>query len=230
MKYQTVLFDLDGTLLNTLDDLNLSMQHTLEKFGLPRCTYEQTRARAGNGIKRLVELSLPAGAAPELFQRVHDEFVAYYSLHANDHTKPYEGVPELLKRLRAKDCRLAVVSNKNHEPVCNLVHQHFGDAFDAVLGVQEGIARKPERAMVDEALRRMGEGAVADAACGRAAYIGDSEVDVLTAANSELPCIVVTWGFRDYEQLVETGATCIVDTADGLYAAIASADYQNFEN
>lgn len=220
MSYKTILFDLDGTLLNTLDDLNLSMQHVLAKFGLPSCTYEQTRARAGNGIKKLVELSLPIDVDSELFQRVHDEFAAYYASHANDHTKPYIGIPELLEQLRKEGCRLAVVSNKNHEPVCELVHQHFGDAFDAVMGVQKGIARKPARDMVDATICRMGKEAVADAACGCAVYVGDSEVDVLTAANSELPCITVTWGFRGVDELREAGANCIVNSADELYGAI----------
>lgn len=224
MGYSTVLFDLDGTLLDTLEDLNLSMQHTLAKFDLPVCTYEQTRMRVGNGIVRLVESSLPEGYDQELFERVHAEFVSYYAMHANDHTKPYAGVPELLESLRTDDCKLAVVSNKNHEPVCELVRQHFGDAFDVVMGVQEGIARKPARDMIDETLRRMGKDAVADAACGQAVYVGDSEVDLQTAANSGLPCLSVTWGFRTVGELCAVGASSTVDTVNELYGVISSLD------
>lgn len=225
MKYQAALFDLDGTLLDTLEDLNLSMQHTLEKFGLPTCTYEQTRQRVGNGIVRLVERSLPEGYSQELFDAVYQEFVSYYALHADDHTKPYPGVLDLLARLRESGCKIAVVSNKNHAPVCALVKKHFGDAFDVVLGVQGSIARKPAPDMVYAALAQLAlseEGSSESdrlAAKGnelRAIYIGDSEVDIATAKNAGLPCVSVTWGFRTTDELTAAGAEVLVDSAPEL--------------
>lgn len=220
MRYSTVIFDLDGTLLATLEDLHLAMVHTLAEFALPVCACEDTRARVGNGIKRLCELSVPGGSRYPRFEEFMLTFNAYYQQHCNDHTAPYPGVPKLLEQLQGAGCKIAVVSNKNHGPVCDLVHLHFGDIFDAVLGVQDGIARKPARDMVDAALQALGETPLVDATAVRAVYVGDSEVDLLTAANAELPCISVTWGFRTREQLLKAGATTLVDSAEELFAAL----------
>lgn len=224
MKYSIVLFDLDGTLLDTLEDLNLSMQHTLEHLGLPGCTYKQTKQRVGNGIVRLVERSVPAGSSKELTQRVYDEFVAYYALHADGHTKPYSGVMELLSILKDEGCKIAVVSNKNHEPVCNLVKRHFGDIFDVVLGVQEGLERKPKPDMVQAAMVKIYGSSCAKEQYEHAVYIGDSEVDILTAANAGLPCVSVSWGFRTHEELKRAGASCIVSAPAELLEALRTLD------
>lgn len=218
-KYTIVLFDLDGTLLNTLEDLNLSMQHVLRAHGFPICTLEQTRARAGNGIKKLVERSLPEGFTPEQFSAVHEDFVAYYGEHNNDHTQPYPGIMRVLECLHKEGYKLGVVSNKNHEPVCDLVRQHFGDLFDVVIGAQEGLERKPAPDMVELALKQLG---VKESFYNKVAYVGDSEVDILTASNVEAFCIAVTWGFRSVEQLKAVGPECIVDTPDEMWDVIAN--------
>lgn len=223
MGYETVLFDLDGTLLDTLEDLNLSMQHALGKFDLPICTLEQTRDCVGNGVDRFVELSLPKEHSAELFNKVRSEFVSYYGEHANDHTCPYPGITELLNCLRSEGHSLVVISNKGHDPVCDLIKLHFGDVFDSVVGVQEGIRRKPARDMIDFAIQQINSDASEGFVSNQMVYVGDSEVDILTASNANLPCISVSWGFRDAEYLKRAGATYVVNSVKELYEAIAKS-------
>ena len=218
--YSTAIFDLDGTLLETLEDLHLTLNHSLGTFDLGARSFAETRSFVGNGIKTLVHKAVPKGCDEALEQQVFDEFNRHYALHCNDHAHPYEGIPELIAQLREAGCPIAVVSNKSDYAVQDLVNVYFPGAFDAVLGVREGIAKKPARDMVDAALTQMGERAQADAACGRAVYIGDSEVDLATAAAAEMPCISVTWGFRDTEQLVSSGATHLVDSPAELAGAL----------
>lgn len=218
--YTTVVFDLDGTLLETLEDLHLTLNHALASQGLPGHTFEEARALVGNGIRRLCEQAVPAGSSPAVIDAVFAEFNRHYAEHCNDHTHAYAGMVELVGELRAEGRHVAVVSNKSDYAVQDLMDIYFPGAFDAVLGVREGIARKPARDMVDAAIAEMGDAARADAAAGRAVYVGDSEVDIETARNSEMPCISVSWGFRDVDQLVAAGATKIVDTPAGLGDAI----------
>lgn len=218
--YTTVVFDLDGTLLDTICDLHLALNHSLEALGLPPRTLEEATAFVGNGIHRLVERGVPAGTGADVVERVFSEFNRYYAAHCNDNTHPYPGIIELVRGLRAEGRHVAVVSNKSDYAVQELVGIYFPGAFDAVAGVREGIARKPARDMVDAALAAMGPGAQADAAAGRAAYVGDSEVDVATARNAQMPCLSVSWGFRSVAQLEEAGATRILATPDELARAI----------
>ena len=205
------IFDLDGTLLNTLEDLHLSINHTLAWAGLPTQSHADTRAYVGNGIRKLVERSAPAGTPTEVVDELLAEFDRYYAEHCDDHTAPYPGVPELLGRLREAGVRTAVVSNKTQYAVTSLVATHFPGAFGAVVGVREGVAKKPAPDMVTLALAEMGahEGALA-------VYVGDSEVDVATAANAGLPCLAVTWGFRTEAQLTAAGATQLYASAEEL--------------
>ena len=218
--YATVIFDLDGTLLDTLEDLHLTLNHSLATLGLPKRSFEETRAFVGNGIRRLVERAVPEGTGLATTNAVFDEFNRWYADHCNVTTHPYPGIVELVRALRAEGRRVAVVSNKSDYAVQSLVDVYFPGEFDAVAGVREGIAKKPARDMVDAALAKMGEAAQADAAARRAAYVGDSEVDVQTARNAEMPCISVTWGFRSVPQLREAGAMRLVGTASELGAAI----------
>ena len=218
--YQTAVYDLDGTLLNTLDDLYISMSHALESNGCPPRTEDEIRSFLGNGMKVLVRLSLPEGSAPELEEAVAASFKEHYAAHCEDHTGPYEGIPEMLERLRAAGVRLAVVSNKGDFAVQELIARQFPGAFDAVLGECEerGIRKKPAPDMVEAALERLGgsrEGLV---------YIGDSEVDLQTAANVGCPCVICSWGFRSREQLVADGASTIVDTPDELGRVLLGAE------
>lgn len=210
--YTTVVFDLDGTLLNTIEDLHLALNHSLGTLGLPPRTLEEATAFVGNGIHKLVERGVPAGTDADAVEDVFDEFNRYYAEHCNDNTQPYPGIIELVRELRGEGRRVAVVSNKSDYAVQDLMQIYFPGEFDAVLGVREGIRKKPARDMVDAAMAEMGAGAQADAAAGRAAYVGDSEVDVQTAASAEMPCVSVSWGFRNVSQLEEAGATTICAT------------------
>lgn len=208
MAYKTVVFDLDGTLLNTLTDLDLSVNRALSAHWMPARTTDEVRAFTGNGIVRLIERSVPEGTHSALRKLVFDFFKADYAVHNMDHTAPYEGVPEMVEHLRAAGVGVAVVSNKADFAVQQIVAATMPDTFDAVLGECEaaGIARKPAPEMVWCALERMGasrEGLV---------YVGDSEVDVATAANCGCPCIGCSWGFRSREELAAAGADVIVDT------------------
>ncbi|WP_321973529.1 HAD family hydrolase [Paratractidigestivibacter sp.] len=208
MPYTTVVFDLDGTLLNTAIDLTLAVNHALEAFGLPRRAEEKIISFTGNGIVRLVERSVPEGTSRELWQKVFDEFKSWYGEHALDHTLPYEGIPQMIAALREAGIKCAVVSNKADYAVQEIIASRMAGCFDAVLGECEerGIAKKPAADMVDAVLAQMGrvrEGL---------AYVGDSEVDVATAASCGCPCVACTWGFRTREELAAAGAQTIVDT------------------
>ncbi len=209
---QTVVFDLDGTLLDTTVDLALAVNHALEAFGLPRRSEADIIAFTGNGIVRLVERSVPEGTSHGLWQQVFDEFKAFYGVHALDHTEPYAGIRECVAALREAGVPCAVVSNKADFAVQEIIAARMPGCFDAVMGECEdrGIRKKPAPDMVDAALARMGRGREG------LVYVGDSEVDVATAAACACPCVACSWGFRTREELVEAGATTIVDTPDEL--------------
>lgn len=212
MKYTTAVFDLDGTLLNTSIDLALAVNHALEAFGMPTRPEKDIISFTGNGIVRLVRRSVPEGTPDDLYEQVFAEFKRYYGAHALDHTEPYDGVPALIADLRAAGLKTAVVSNKADFAVQEIIDARMPGAFDAVLGECEaaGIRKKPAPDMVDAVLERL--------AADRSGlvYIGDSEVDVATAAACGCPCVNVSWGFRTREELVAAGATTIVDTPDEL--------------
>lgn len=206
--YSTAIFDLDGTLLDSLEDLHLSTNVALAEHGLPARSLEEVRRFVGNGIRKLVERAVPAGTGAAEQEAVYEDFCAHYAAHCEDNTGPYPGILELLARLRAAGVRLAVVSNKGDFAVQELVARQFPGAFDAILGENEaaGIRKKPAPDMVEAALARMGadrDGMV---------YIGDSEVDVQTAASVGCPCISCTWGFRSVDDLLAAGATTFVNT------------------
>ena len=204
MNYQTYIFDLDGTLLDSLTDLYLSCNVALKQHGLPERSYEEVRMFVGNGVKKLMERAVPADTSTEMFNRVYEDFRAHYLLHNLDHTQPYAGIPAMLQALKANGKQLAVVSNKFYAATQALVKHFFGDTISVAIGEREQIRKKPAPDTVEEALRQLGvsrEGAV---------YVGDSDVDILTARNTHLPCISVLWGFRDKEFLLAKGATTLV--------------------
>lgn len=211
---KAVIFDLDGTLLNTLEDLRTAVNLALRAEGYPERSLEEIRLAVGNGIRKLISRSVPVGTMPETEERVFARFREEYQLHCSDTTAPYDGIPELLKRLRQDGCLLAVVSNKADFAVQKLAEQYFPDCFDAVLGETEGLARKPAPDMAEEVLRRLG------VKKSDAVYVGDSEVDIVTARNTGIDCISVTWGFRDRKVLEEYGAVCFADNTEGLYTAV----------
>lgn len=211
---KAVIFDLDGTLLNTLEDLRTAVNLALAANGYPVRTLEEIRFAVGNGIRKLIARSVPEGTLPEAEEAVFARFREEYGIHCSDTTAPYAGVPELLRRLREEGFLLAVVSNKADFAVQKLAEQYFPGCFDAVLGETEGLSRKPAPDMVEEVLRRLG------VQKEEAVYVGDSEVDVATARNARLSCISVTWGFRERAVLEEHGAVCFADNTEELYAAV----------
>lgn len=214
MAYRTAIFDLDGTLLNTLDDLHNAVNHALADQGLPKRSIAEVRAYTGNGIAHLVQQSVPEETPAELEEKVFDDFKAYYDKHKLDNTRPYSGMSEVIGDLRSAGVKCAVASNKADFAVQGIIARYFPDTFDYVTGEREGVPRKPNRAMIDAILETFGrtvDGLV---------YVGDSEVDLETARNVGCDCIICSWGFRDRDWLVKCGATTIVDTPAELEARI----------
>ena len=189
MRCDAVIFDLDGTLLNTLDDLAASTNRALDQFGLPERTLEEVRQFVGNGVERLIRRAVPAGTGEALVLDCLAWFKQDYLLHMQDQTAPYPGVTDLLKRLRDSGCKAAVVSNKFDGAVKALCREHFGDLLPVAIGERPGARKKPARDLVDLCIPLRGVPAE------RCVYVGDSDVDIHTAANAGLPCLSVTWAF-----------------------------------
>lgn len=204
---ELVIFDLDGTLLNTIGDLAASCNTVLGAHGLPQHSYEAYCRFVGNGIMRLVERALPeAMRTPEMVAAVRRDFVTYYTEHIDIHTEPYDGIPELLDRLTAQGVRLAVASNKFQTGTEKLIRRFFPEVpFEVVLGQREGVPLKPDPAVVGEILGTTGT------VRENVLYVGDSGVDMQTAAAAGIRSVGVTWGFRQRAELEEAGAWRIVD-------------------
>ncbi len=204
--YKTIIFDLDGTLLDTLDDLWNSVNFALSACGLPLRSREEVRAFVGNGIKNLMERAV-GGGSKELRERAFAEFKGYYSAHCEEYTKPYDGVIDLLEKCREEGVRTAVVSNKADFAVQRLVKRYFGELITLSVGENEegGVRKKPAP---DSLLFVMGK---LNAEPSTTVYVGDAEVDIQTAANAGVDCISVTWGFKDREFLIANGAKRLAD-------------------
>lgn len=208
MRYDTVIFDLDGTLLNTLDDLAAATNYALARMGWPARTTDEVRAFVGNGAQLLIRRAAPPRSAEEELQRCLELFKARYQAHRLDATAPYPGVTEMLEALRKKGCRLAVCSNKFDAAVKELARDFFPGVMDAAAGENEaaGIPKKPHPAMVHTIM------AALKAAPERTVYVGDADTDIDTARNAGIPCVSVTWGFRDRAFLLAHGAQTLIDT------------------
>ena len=204
MAYEIYIFDLDGTLLDTLQDLAASVNYALRQHHMPEHSIDDVRRFVGNGVRRLMERAIPEGAANPAFEAAFATFRKYYMEHSLDTTQPYDGIPELIHELKKRGCRMAVVSNKMMAATQELVH-HFFPEIEVAIGEDEaaGIRKKPAPDTVFVALKQLGEGS--------AVYVGDSDVDLATARNSGLPCISVLWGFRDRDFLLAHGATTFVE-------------------
>ena len=213
MKYNTFIFDLDGTLLDTLRDLASAVNYALRQYDMPEHDIDAVRRFVGNGVRRLMERAVPDGQANPLFEQVFAAFRQYYMEHSLDTTCPYEGISQTLLAFRQRGCRLAVVSNKMMAVTQELVH-HFFPEIEVAIGEHEaeGIRKKPAPDTVREALRQLG----VTPADSSIVYVGDSDVDIETARNSGLPCISVLWGFRDRDFLVGHGADTLVNTPGEL--------------
>ena len=204
--YDNYIFDLDGTLLDTLNDLAASTNHALRQHGMPEHTTDEVRRMVGNGVAKLIERAVPQGLDNPDYEQVLADFKTHYSVHSMDTTRPYPGIEELLHTLKQQGKRLAVVSNKFCTATEALCRHFFGDTIEVAIGESERIRKKPAPDAVIEAMRRL------DAHKDNTVYVGDSEVDVATAHNSGLPCISVTWGFRDRALLTDHGATTFADS------------------
>ncbi len=208
MKYKAVLFDMDGTLLDTLADMAAAVNHILSVHGYPLRTVEEVRAFVGNGARKLMERALPPDVTGDAFEALLEEYRQWYEAHACVKTAPYPGVPAVLAALHRAGVRCAVVSNKPDGATRELAARFFPGL--PAFGQQDGIPAKPAPDMVYHALAELGVEASA------AAYVGDSEVDVALARNAKLPLIAVSWGFRGREALEEADAALVVDDAATL--------------
>ena len=190
MAYQTILFDMDGTVLDTLEDLWASTNAVLRALGRPERTLAEIRSFVGNGAANQIRCAMPAGSSDEAVADALARYRVYYAAHCREHTRPYPGVVPMLETLAAAGRRLAVVSNKPDFAVQTLAKEIFPGCFDLAVGEQTGVRRKPAPDMTVKAMKDL------KVSKANAVYVGDSEVDLATARNSELPCIAVSWGFR----------------------------------
>lgn len=204
MRYDTYIFDLDGTLLNTINDLAASCNYALRSCGMPERTVDEVRRFVGNGVRLLMVRAIPGGDSNPRFDEAYAIFRQHYLHHSLDTTKPYDGIEELIAELNAAGKHVAVVSNKFYAATQALVRHFFGDTIKVAIGEREDIRKKPAPDTVLEALRQL------DMPAATAVYIGDSDVDIDTARNCGMPCISVLWGFRDRQFLIDHGATTLV--------------------
>jgi phosphoglycolate phosphatase len=202
---------MDGTVLNTLDDLATSVNYVLTRYGMPVHCTEDYRRYFGNGIRYALECAVPKGTEETTIDQMLPVFKEHYNSHCLDKTRPYDGIPELMKALRDRGFKLAIVSNKIDSAVKELNAKFFSAYVDVTIGEREGIRRKPAPDTVVQALKEL------KSSKHEAVYIGDSEVDLQTAANAGLPCISVLWGFREKDFLTEQGATVFANTPQEIY-------------
>ncbi len=214
---KAVIFDLDGTLLNTLDDLADSTNYALSKFGYPTRTIEEVRQFVGNGVAKLIERAIPEGKNNPNFEKCLAIFKENYAQNMYNKTAPYNGIIEMLSNLKSKGIKIAVVSNKFDLAVKELCKKYFEGFIDFAAGENEvqGIKKKPAPDTVISVLNEF------NFAPEDAVYVGDSDVDIMTAKNSKMPCISVTWGFRDEKFLLENGATILINAPSEIYNHLA---------
>ncbi len=212
MKYTTYIFDLDGTLLDTIADLAASVNHALRLYDMPEYTVNEIRSFVGNGVRMLMIRAVPGGADNPKFENILSAFKHHYMQHSLDTTRPYEGIMKTLTELKARGCRLAVVSNKMMAATQSLCQYFFPHTIEMAVGEDEaaGIRKKPAPDLVMAAIRRMG------ISLENAVYVGDSEVDIMTAKNAGIPCVSVLWGFRNHDFLMQHGAEMCISNPHEL--------------
>jgi phosphoglycolate phosphatase len=214
VKYKAVLYDMDGTVLETLADLTDAVNFTLRHFNMPERSVKEVRRFLGNGARRLITLSVPEGTDEETLERVLQFYVPYYNEHCRIKTAPYPGITALMEQLKVDGVKQAVISNKPDASTRALAADFFGDLLELAVGESAAVRRKPAPDMVLAAVRELG------LAVDDCVYVGDSEVDIATAKNAGMACISVAWGFRDEPELVASGASLIVRSTEELYEAI----------
>ena len=210
MRCKAVLFDMDGTVLDTLGDLTNAVNHTLRVFGMPERTRREAASFLGNGAAYLVSHSVPSGCSPELEAEVLAFYKPWYDAHCLIKTAPYEGILPMMHALKKQGLRLAIISNKPDRAVQELSAAFFPDLLELSVGESPSVRRKPAPDTVLTAAAQIG------LSVDQCVYVGDSEVDLLTARNAGMDCISVTWGFRDEPQLIEAGAVTLVHTPKEL--------------
>lgn len=210
MKYSTIIFDLDGTLLNTLDDLNDSLNFALTTCGYEPRTLDEVRQFVGNGVQKLVERAVPPHCTAEDIQICLATFKEHYSKNMENKTRPYDGIIKLLQSLKKNNIKIAIVSNKFDAAVKVLATKYFGDLIDVAIGESANVKKKPAPDSVFTAIKELGSD------INESIFVGDSETDVQTAKNAGLPCIGVTWGFRTRNVLINEGADYIIDTPEEI--------------
>jgi phosphoglycolate phosphatase len=211
-----VLFDLDGTLLNTLDDIADSANFALSRCGYPVHATEAYKYFVGNGVDKLIERILPEDTKnPDAASRLKEIYVRRYDAHSMDRTRPYDGIAGLLRELNGLGVRTAVISNKPDEPTKTTISHYFGDAvFDVVMGATSEFPLKPDPAIVNHVLRLLG------ASAEEAIFVGDTKMDMRTAKNARCGAVGVTWGFRPKRELLENGADRIIDSPQDLLSLL----------
>ncbi len=213
-KYDTVIFDLDGTLLNTLEDLADAVNFVMRENGYPERTIDEVRRFVGNGIRRLMEQAVPEGITGKIFEDVFESFKRYYTDHCQIKTCAYDGIMELLENLYRAGYAMAIVSNKNHGAVCELNELYFKKYVEVAIGQQEGVRKKPAPDTVLQALKELGREK------DRAIYVGDSEVDFATAKNTGMDCALVSWGFRTKEEMAAFTPTAWINHPEELLGVL----------
>ena len=209
-RYDTVIFDLDGTLLNTLEDLTDSVNYSLKLNGFPERTLNEVRSFIGNSDTRLMELAIPGGLGNSSFEKCLTDYRSHYATNLQNKTKPYENVETLLINLKENGFRLAIVSNKRDPSVKELNSRWFKPYIPVALGVSDEIPKKPDPTLLNNALNEL------QSKQEKTIFVGDSEVDVRTAANAGIQFIGVTWGFRDTEILKQAGADILINKPEEL--------------
>jgi len=214
MRYKYIMFDMDGTVLDTLTDLTNAVNHSLGVYNLPPRTKEEIRSFLGCGARQLINLSVPEGCDEALTKKVYEFYMDWYDRHCMIETAPYPGTLELMEKLIALGLKLCIVSNKPHSAVVELAERLFPGLLETAIGEKEGISRKPAPDMVLHAMELMG------ADRENSLYVGDAEPDIQTAQNAGIDCASVTWGFRDAPQLIAAGGKYLVNSMDELYELI----------
>lgn len=209
MAYKVILWDMDGTTLDTLTDLRNAVNHTLRLYSMPEISAEKTAHSLGNGAAHLIECAVPEGTAREVTEKILPEYKAYYDAHCLEETRPYPGILPLMEELRAAGCRQAIISNKPETAVKELAEHFFSGVLDLAIGEKPSVRRKPAPDMVLEGMRLL------NAAPEECVYIGDTEVDIATAKNAGLDCLEVAWGFRSVEEILAAdGERIAADTEE----------------
>jgi phosphoglycolate phosphatase len=212
MKYRNIIFDLDGTLLNTIEDLTDGVNHVMEMYGYNTYSISQIKSFVGNGIMKLMETAVPNGKENEKFDEMYNEFKSYYTNHCRIKTRPYDDILNLLGLLKEQDYGLAIVSNKNDGAVKELAEYFFDDYINIAIGQSETTRKKPAPDTVYEAMKELPKGACL--------YVGDSEVDKMTADNAGTDCVLVSWGFRDKAMLESLKPLSVIDSPKELIAIV----------